>query len=103
MREPLPLACMTSAAYAAPRSPAATPRRPRRKAWESAWSFPKEDADLEHQLVLGGILSFDELTAEPPRPDEQGDGWDANETTRFGRYARRLWDFVLAHEAVFER
>ena len=48
-------------------------------------------------------LSFDELTAEPPNTDEEGDGWDDTETTRFGRYARRLWDFVLAHEAVFER
>ena len=51
----------------------------------------------------GGILSFDELTAEPPRPDEQGDGWDDTETTRFGRYAVRLWNGLLQTEAVFER
>ena len=103
MREPLPLACMSSAAYAAAAFAGADAEKAGRKAWESAWSFPKEDADLEHQLVRGGILSFDELTAEPPHPDEQGDGWDDTETTRFGRYARRLWDAVLAHEAVFER
>ena len=103
MREPLPLACMSSAAYAAAAFAGGDAAKAGRKAWESAWSFPKEDADLEHQLVRGGILSFDELTAEPPNTDEEGDGWDDNETTRFGRYARRLWDFVLAHEAVFER
>ena len=103
MREPLPLACMSSAAYAAAAFAGADADKAGRKAWESGWSFPKEDADLEHQLVRGGILSFDELTAEPPHTDEQGDGWDDTETTRFGRYARRLWDAVLAHEAVFER
>jgi exodeoxyribonuclease V gamma subunit len=103
MREPLPLACMSSAAYAAAAFAGADADKAGRKAWESGWSFPKEDADLEHQLVRGGILTFDELTAEPPRPDEQGDGWDDTENTRFGRYARRLWDFVLAHESVFER
>jgi exodeoxyribonuclease V gamma subunit len=103
MREPLPLACMSSAAYAAAAFAGADAEKAARKAWESGWNFPKEDADLEHQLVRGGILSFDELTAEPPRPDEQGDGWDETETTRFGRFARRLWDRLLAHEAVFER
>jgi exodeoxyribonuclease V gamma subunit len=103
MREPLPLACMSSAAYAAAAFAGADAEKASRKAWESGWSFPKEDADLEHQLVRGGILSFDELTAEPPRPDEEGEGWDETETTRFGRFARRLWDRLLAHEAVFER
>jgi hypothetical protein len=94
---------MSSAAYAAAAFAGADAEKASRKAWESGWSFPKEDADLEHQLVRGGILSFDELTAEPPRPDEEGEGWDETETTRFGRFARRLWDRLLAHEAVFER
>ena len=96
MREPLPLACMTSAAYAAAVHDGADAEKAGRNAWESGWNFPKEDDDLEHQLVLGGILTFDELIAEPPRPDEEGDGWDDTETTRFGRYARRLWDGLLA-------
>jgi exodeoxyribonuclease V gamma subunit len=103
MREPLPLACMTSAAYARATHEGADAPKAARAAWESGWKFPNEDADLEHQLVAGGILAFDELTAEPPRPDEQGDGWDDTETTRFGRYSVRLWDALLQTEAVFER
>ena len=103
MREPLPLACMTSAAYAAAAHQGGDADKAARAAWESGWNFPKEDAELEHQLVRGDISSFDELTAEPPRPDEQGDGWDDTETTRFGRYAVRLWNGLLQTEAVFER
>jgi exodeoxyribonuclease V gamma subunit len=103
MREPLPLACMTSAAYAAATHTGADADKAARAAWESGWNFPKEDADPEHQLVLGEILTFDDLTAEPPRDDEQGEGWDDTETTRFGRYSVRLWDGLLQTEAVFER
>jgi exodeoxyribonuclease V gamma subunit len=103
MREPLPLACMTSAAYAAATHQGADADKAARAAWESGWNFPKEDAELEHQLVRGDISSFDELTAEPPSPDEQGEGWDDTETTRFGRYSVRLWSGLLQTEAVFER
>ncbi len=103
MREPLPLACMTSAAYAAATHAGADADKAARSAWESGWNFPKEDAELEHQLVRGDVLSLDELQAEPPRPDEQGEGWDDTETTRFGRYSVRLWNGLLQTEAVFER
>src|SRR3954454_5306741 len=100
MREPLPLACMTSAAYAIATHNGADAEKAARNEWESGWAFPKEDAELEHQLVRGDILSFDELTAEPPRADES---WDDTETTRFGRYSVRLWNGLLQPEAVFER
>ncbi len=103
MREPLPLACMASAAYAAATHEGADADKAARKEWESGWSFPREDAEPEHQLVLGGVLSFDERAGEPPRPDESGEGWAETETTRFGRYALRLWDGLLQTEAVFER
>ena len=96
MREPLPLACLSSAAYAHGRKPEAAGR----KAWESEYDFAKEDKDLEHQLVFGGVRTFAELLEHSPRSDEAGEGWDATETTRFGRYARRLWTPVLAHEEV---
>ena len=66
--------------------------------WESSWNFDKEDKDLEHQLVLGGVKTFDDLLAEQPRADETGDGWDDSDQTRFGRYARRLWAGLLAVE-----
>jgi exodeoxyribonuclease V gamma subunit len=65
--------------------------------WTSQWNYSKEDAELEHQLVLGATVGFDELLAEPPRPDE---GWELAETTRLGRYARRMWDPLLAAEEV---
>jgi exodeoxyribonuclease V gamma subunit len=86
MREPAPLYCLTSAAYAAGNDP--------RKPWESG-QFPGEDADPDHELVLGGRVAFDQLTVAPARADER---WDPDETRRFGQWARRLWDPVLEHE-----
>jgi exodeoxyribonuclease V gamma subunit len=100
MREPLPLYCLTSAAYAEAAVAGGEPLDAGRRAWTSEWKFDKEDRELEHQLVLGGVLAFEQLSGEPPRPDEVGPGWDAAETTRLGRYARRLWDELLAHEQV---
>jgi hypothetical protein len=94
---------MTSAAYAAATHHGADAAKAARNEWASGWAFPREDAELEHQLVRGGILTFDELTAELPRTDEQGEGWDDTETSRFGRYSVRLWNGLLHTEAVFER
>ena len=67
-----------------------------RGAWTSAWKFDKEDKELEHQLVLDGVRTFDDLLAEPPRADEVWD--DAADATRMGRYAVRLWRGLLASE-----
>jgi exodeoxyribonuclease V gamma subunit len=103
MREALPIACMSSAAYADAVRRGADPVPAARRAWESAWNFDREDREPDHLLVLGGERSLDELLAEPPRADESGDGWDAAEFTRFGRYARRVWDDLLACEEVGDR
>jgi exodeoxyribonuclease V gamma subunit len=100
MREPLPMYCLTSAEYAAAAARGADPIAAAEGAWKSAWSYPKEDADLEHQLVLSGVRRFEELLVEPPRADEQGAGWDMSEASRFGRLARRLWGGPLRHEEV---
>jgi exodeoxyribonuclease V gamma subunit len=78
--EPLPIYCATSAAYAGKRGAAAAA-----KAWNSA-RYPGECAEPEHQLVLGGIVPFDEL-----------DG------PLFVEYARRLWAGLLAAEEVDDR
>lgn len=86
MREPAPLYCLTSAAYAAGTDA--------RGAWETD-RFDGEDAEPEHQLVLGGRPAFADLMRAPARTDER---WDMEETRRFGRWARRLWDPVLEHE-----
>jgi exodeoxyribonuclease V gamma subunit len=80
LREPLPVYCATSAAYAGKRGAAAAA-----KAWNSA-RYPGECADPEHQLVLGGIVPFDDL-----------DG------PLFQNYARRLWTGLLATEVVEDR
>ncbi len=45
-------------------------------------------------------MPFDDLLLAAPNADEAGAGWAADETTRFGRYARRLWDGLLAHEKL---
>jgi exodeoxyribonuclease V gamma subunit len=100
MREPLPVACAASAAYAQAARDGRNAVASGQREWESGWRFPKEDADLEHQLAFGGVLAFADLLDEAPRADESGDGWEASETTRFGRLARRLWDGLLACERL---
>jgi exodeoxyribonuclease V gamma subunit len=94
MREPAPLACLTSAAYAEAGAGAA------RNAWESSYEYDREDREPEHVLVRGGVLAFEELMAEQARTDER---WDMDETRRFGRWARRLWDGLLQHERLEHR
>jgi exodeoxyribonuclease V gamma subunit len=98
MREPLPLYCATSAAYAQARAKGHDAPATAGDAWTSTYDFDKEDQQPEHQLVLGGVLTIDDVLRERPRPDEQGDGWDPAETTRLGRLARRMWDGPLASE-----
>jgi exodeoxyribonuclease V gamma subunit len=100
MREPLPLYCRTSEAYAAAtragRSAAAA-----RLAWTSTHERANEDRELEHRLVLGGERTFEQLLDDEARADEQGERWCADEeATRFGRYARRMWDGLLARECA---
>ncbi|HEX5621729.1 MAG TPA: exodeoxyribonuclease V subunit gamma, partial [Solirubrobacteraceae bacterium] len=85
MREPAPLYCLTSAAFAAGENP--------RQVWESG-KFPGEDAEPEHELIFGRV-PFETITMAAARPDER---WDPDETRRFAQWARRLWDPVLEHE-----
>jgi exodeoxyribonuclease V gamma subunit len=100
MHEPAPLACLTSAAYAEACRRGHSPIKPAREAWESTYDFDREDREPEHQLVLGGVLPFTELMQAGARPDER---WDMDETRRFGRWARRLWDGLLDHERLEDR
>ncbi len=103
MCEPLPLYCKSSAAYAEARGRRPNPEAVARQEWESTWDHGNEDAELSHQLVLGGVRSFHQVLDELPRDDEQQQGWAAGETTRFGGYARRLWDDLLAVEKLDEQ
>jgi exodeoxyribonuclease V gamma subunit len=101
MREPAPLACETSAAYADAVRRNRDPEFAAQKAWTSAWRFDREDRDPEHRLLHGGEVPFGELLADPPRADETGPGWDAtDQPSRFGRWAVRLWAPVLAREEL---
>ena len=94
MREPLPISCDASAAYAQDGVAAAD------KAWTSAFDWPKEDRQPEHVLVYGGEISLSDLLAPGPRDDED---WYPDESGRFGAYARRLWDGLLAREEIADR
>ncbi len=102
MREPLPLYCRTSAAYATAFAAGGDPLAAAARAWTSAYRFDGEDAEPEHELVLGGRVGFDALTAQPPGPGEDGAGWAMDDSTRLGRLARRLWDGLLACELLSE-
>jgi exodeoxyribonuclease V gamma subunit len=75
MCEPLLLATRASATHAAGGQAA--------KEWESDWRFTREDQELEHQLVFGGVLTFAEFAVP-----------------EFDRRARQLWDGPLGWEQV---
>jgi len=101
MREPLPVYCATSAAWAAAASQGSTqsPREAARGRWASNWEdFPGEDADPEHVAVLGPEFPFEQLVQSPPRLGEEGQGWAMDEPSRLGRLALRLWAPLLSHE-----
>jgi len=105
MCEPLPLYCKTSGAWAEAPLRGRIPERSAAGAWESGYSGYNEDQDAEHELVLGPGLSFSAMIERSgsPRTDESGDGWDPSESSRFGRYACRLWAGLLAREEVVDR
>ena len=88
MREPLPIFCETSAAYAAGGQGAQAGAR---RAWESPFGEKHEDKDELHVLVFGRERPFEWLLTQPPRDGEQGEGWRDDELSRFGRLAHRMW------------
>ncbi|HEY6758455.1 MAG TPA: exodeoxyribonuclease V subunit gamma [Baekduia sp.] len=103
MREPLPIYCETSAAFAG-----ADTRHRALRAAEQQWTTPfgapaHEDRDPDHVRVLGGFRPFAELVGEPPRPGEEDWGDLDEDRSRLGRYAHRLWDRLLLAEDVSDR
>jgi exodeoxyribonuclease V gamma subunit len=103
MTEPLPLYCETSAAWAAAVCCNRNPVEPARSEWRTDPGHPdweREDRDADHRWALDGVVDFDALLAVEARPDESGPGWAADQPTRLGRYALRLWGGLLAHERV---
>jgi exodeoxyribonuclease V gamma subunit len=103
MREPLPIYCATSAAWAVAVRRDENPPEAARGEWASSFDdFPGEDSEPEHLSVLGAIVPFEQLLDDPPADDESGTGWPATEASRFGRLAVRLWGPVLKHERTRE-
>jgi exodeoxyribonuclease V gamma subunit len=101
MREPLPIYCNTSAAWVASKRSGHDQDRVEesaRREWTQRDLFAGEDHDGEHRLVLGGVLSFDQIKGGHPAAGESGPGWDDTEATRFGRLASRLWSDLLGAE-----
>jgi exodeoxyribonuclease V gamma subunit len=99
MREPLPLVCDTSAAWALESRRQGDVMKAAGDAWSSyPGSFPKEDSHPAHRLVWGESASLDVLVSARPADDETGLGWAMGESSRIGRLARRLWDGLSEHE-----
>jgi exodeoxyribonuclease V gamma subunit len=103
MREPLPLACQTAAAYAAAAGAGGDAVVAARRQWESSYGAEGENGDPAHRLVFGGVVKLERLLEPDPRAGEEGVGWDEREPTRFGRLARRLWDPLRAQETLDHR
>ncbi len=77
---PLPLYCQTSYALAAAlRSGSPDPFDDARAVWTSDFHYPKEDADAEHRLILGGQVALETIAGDH----------------EFEALARRLWDPLL--------
>ena len=100
MREPLPLSSDASAAYAQAAVAGQSGADAADKAWTSTFDYPKEDRQPEHVLVYGGEIPLSDLMATVPRADEN---WHPDEASRFGVYARRLWNGLLAREEIGDR
>lgn len=62
-----------------------------------------EAHEPEYATVWPGGRSFADLLAERPGPADTAHGWPVGETSRFGGYARLLWDPLLAHERIEQR
>ena len=104
MREPLPVYCATSAAWAAETNRDESPIGAARARWGSrSDDFPGESSEPEHLTVLGSSVPLEQLLERLPDDDEAGPGWDGREKSRFGRLAARLWCPLLKHELLRER
>ena len=97
MREPLPLACATSEAWASARHHGGSRDEANQKA-ERAWKM--ESSDIEHAEVWSGRSDFDVLYRPELRPDEAAAGWPSAEKSRFASLAGRMWNPVLDHERL---
>ncbi|GAB2672359.1 exodeoxyribonuclease V subunit gamma [Thalassiella azotivora] len=99
LRQPLPMAVRTSAAYATSRFAGDAVEQAVASAAEQ-WRLTRfgtgDSADREHELVWGRGAPLAVLLDPPASGGEQE--WWLDEPTRFGALARRLWEPLLRHE-----
>ena len=67
-------------------------------AWEEGNDWVPEVASFA--VRSGGVSLLLDPLAPHPREDER---WDVGEASRFGQYAHRLWDGLLAAEVVSDQ
>ena len=91
--EPLPLFAKTSAAWAFAAHRGNDADSAAHNAWRGSDAYPGERSDPAHVRVHGRDAELDRLFGVP-RDDEDWSG----EPTRFGRYARHVWEPLLAVE-----
>jgi exodeoxyribonuclease V gamma subunit len=99
LREPLPLARKTSAAYAEVRHSGYSVTEAigkARRAWTTWDTIPGEQEEGAHAQVWGSLAPLEVLLAAEPCTDVH---W-AGEPTRFGELALRLWNPHLADERI---
>ena len=103
---PIPIVTGTSAAYAecVLQARAGGRKKPivqARYRWASDPPYATgEDLEPAYLHAFGPDRSINDLLAVPADGTETGDGWDEAETSRFGRWALRLWAPLLDHEQV---
>ena len=95
LREPLPIACKSSAAYAEALRDGSDPVKAATSEWDGPWNFAGEGEDLEHQLAFGGILRLRRAARDAPRstPTRAGCGTTCSRGSRSStddRVLRRL-------------
>jgi exodeoxyribonuclease V gamma subunit len=113
MREPLPIFCATSAAWAEACLKPERGESPRKRAqakWSSSYDKDfGEASEPEHMVVLGGKVDLDRLleASSGTRGANEVGAHNAlrrrSEESRFSRLACQLWGTVLAHEQLRER
>ncbi len=100
LREPLPLPCLTAAAYAAAGRSGHDAVAAAGETWSRSGAIGGENREPEHLLAFGRELSLEELLAFPPRDGEDREGWHTGQPSRFARLALRLWTPLLAREVL---
>jgi len=103
MCAPLPLPPRTARAWATARRGGEDPVPAAKREWEGkripGGSHGERD-DWANSLIWGADAGLDQLLEERPEEAEGGTGWAADEDSRLGRLARRLWDPLLDHSGL---